>query len=282
MKKKSKAFEDLGLIEFPSLSDISECNQLSLCKNPIRTLDSLPTIQCLEELDLSNTMLESFEGTKKQPRLKRINIDYTPLSYYAGVNIMALLAFGLQIENVGNSIISESERKIASNYHNKLEPLILKGFVITWLNPVRLVHSRTYEWIVIEDMTIIPLSNCLIPVPAPMTPQINKKPLKRKSSIDLVNPPDLQALRCLYSHVSTRRIIVKSTSDADLHTDQKMDMSESPQTLPEGEPINKRRVKIVTKKIRTSHTASTEIQEPITPTKKRRVIKMKPGDYSTI
>lgn len=140
---KFKSFANLKLTRFPDISKLESFSQLSFSNNPIKSFVSLPSLQKLTNLELDNLKIVSFEGANPQPSLIKISLKNTPLETYKFFIPMVLIVFGMQISFVNGVPISSSNYRIASIAPEIIRPLLVSGWLLTSVNPIRFIHSKT-------------------------------------------------------------------------------------------------------------------------------------------
>ena len=145
-------FSKKGLQTFPSFREISSFESLDFSFNPISSLRTLPVLPLLENLNMDGTNLESFAHSQKQPSLKVLNLKNTPLSFYPGIKVMSLVAFGFWLTEVNGMKITEEEIEIAQKISPRLRPLLLNGWNLTSTDPPRVVHCQTHECGTLDDI----------------------------------------------------------------------------------------------------------------------------------
>ena len=145
-------FSKKGIKNFPSFREISSFDSLDFSFNPISSLRSLPVLPLLENINLEGTNLESFAHSQKQPSLKILNLKNTPVSFYPGIKIMALVAFGFWLIEVNGMKINDEEVKFAQKISPRFRPLLLNGWILTSTDPPRVVHCQTHECGTLDDI----------------------------------------------------------------------------------------------------------------------------------
>ena len=136
-------FSNQNLTDFPPFEVISSYDSLDFSNNPISILKNLPILPLVEEIDLSNTNIVSFYGAKKQPSLNSIRLKNTPISNYPGIKVMCIVAFGYWLKTVDDEPITASEQQIAQKIGPRLHPLLESGWILTSLEPPRIIHFKT-------------------------------------------------------------------------------------------------------------------------------------------
>ena len=102
---------------------------------------SMPTNA--EDLNLDGTGLLSFAGASISPTLRSFSCRKTPLGGYQYLSLMACLAFGKTLMKVNQVPILAKTKSLASSLSQKIRPLIVDGWLIVALSPVRLIHAET-------------------------------------------------------------------------------------------------------------------------------------------
>lgn len=144
-KKKFLIMTGQGLVSFPDLGKNSEIEILDLSNNPIDNFETLPTIPSLKYLTLDSTEIYSFYRAQSQPSLTKLSIQNTPLSKYQFINIMTIIVYGFQINQVNKNFVSKNELKIAFQMADFLRPYLLRGWILVGIDKIQLFHPLTHQ-----------------------------------------------------------------------------------------------------------------------------------------
>jgi hypothetical protein len=128
------------LTSFPRLP--SACVAVTASNNPIRSLETHPTIDGLTRLDLSNTALDSFAAAARQPSLTVLLLHGSPLGAEPYLAEMALIVLSDALEIVNSTFVRAGQREFARAAAS-LRADLLGGWLLRALAPLRLVHART-------------------------------------------------------------------------------------------------------------------------------------------
>lgn len=134
-------FINQNLTEFPLIKDVGECFTLNLTKNPVVNFKSLKEYDSLVSLILNDTKLSSFKFAPNLPQLEEICFCNTPLYKNELCKIMTLIAFGeKKLKCINFQEVTERERKEASRLSIKVRDLVVEGWVLTSVDPIRLFN----------------------------------------------------------------------------------------------------------------------------------------------
>lgn len=170
-----------NLKEIPITKKIESATELYLDKNPITSLANLPSIPCLQVLSLSHTKIESFKGAKEQPSLTSLIMLNSPLGADQFFRVMALIVYGNQVNKINNAKIPSESLKLADHLRPHIKDLLLAGWTITSVSPVKLINRETRERKVIHVPTVKPTNTLSSPSSSgAVTP---KKPASSSQSV---------------------------------------------------------------------------------------------------
>jgi hypothetical protein len=119
------------------------CDSLDLSDNPIRSFQDLGTIPQLEELNLSKTLIESFQFVQPQPALTRIWLSGAPVGHYVASDVMSVIAFGSNVQYLNGHPISAKARSLGENFRPKFLTYLREGWLIMGFDPLRGMHVKT-------------------------------------------------------------------------------------------------------------------------------------------
>ena len=139
-----RSLDNLNLKSIPAIPEASKVTELRLQGNQLKNFVGMRQMERLTVLKLDNTQITSFIGAYEQPNLTTISIDHTPLSSFTYHRAMILMVLGQQIEMIGHKPVTSEERRFLQKLDPELRDLLLKGWLITSLNPVRLYHTVTH------------------------------------------------------------------------------------------------------------------------------------------
>ena len=139
-----KSLDNRNLTTIPPIPGASKVTELRLQGNRLKNFTGLPRMDRLEVLRLDNTEITSFIGACEQPNLRAIILDHTPLASFAYFRVMTLMVFGPQLETIGQKPITAEERRLAQKLDPQLREFLLKGWLLTSLQPARLYNTVTH------------------------------------------------------------------------------------------------------------------------------------------
>ena len=141
----TKTMEQRNLKKFPRFPGNNNITELKVCNNPIESFEGMQVMYKLESLRIDGTKIKSFVGAVEQPNLKVIYLSNTLLSRYHYVRVMARIVFGDSLNCVGSRPLSSQEKLIASRYKDSIRGFLLKGWILTSVNPIKLFNPATRE-----------------------------------------------------------------------------------------------------------------------------------------
>ena len=155
----TKSYENRKLTEFPKVPNAQNLLELRVTGNPIKDFTGLQRMEKLQVLKVDNTEIATFVGAVPQPNLTYLSLEKTPLALFQHYRLMAYMVFGAPLATVSGKPISKEERRLAEKLNPVLRDYLLKGWVITSLNPVRLYNVANRTRLVVflpEDFDEIP------------------------------------------------------------------------------------------------------------------------------
>lgn len=136
----TKSYENRKLTEFPKVPNAQSLLDLRMTGNPIKDFVGLQRMEKLQVLKVDNTEISSFIGACEQPNLTYLSLEKTPLFLFQYHRLMARMVFGPSLTTVCGKPISKEEHRLAEKLNPLLRDYLLKGWVITSMNPVRLYN----------------------------------------------------------------------------------------------------------------------------------------------
>ncbi|EAX94133.1 hypothetical protein TVAG_080380 [Trichomonas vaginalis G3] len=146
-------FSQKNLEKFPPFMQISQFETLDFSFNPLSSLETLPILPLLEALNLEGTKIGSFANSQRQPTLKQLNIINTPISYYQGFRVMSIIIFGPGLTEINGQKVTQQELLAVEKLMPRLRPLLLDGWILTNVEPPRLMHSETHASGLLDEIS---------------------------------------------------------------------------------------------------------------------------------
>lgn len=150
---ETKSFKGFKLKTFPNLSKWLNCTLLNFSFNPLENFQGLQSLPNLKILYLDNTQLSSFIGVPELNSLEMISIKLTPINAYKKADIMCAIAFPKLIF-VNGEEIKRDRYRFAKQNREALLPFLYNGWLLTSINPIRFIHSKTRKRITIKTPSI--------------------------------------------------------------------------------------------------------------------------------
>jgi hypothetical protein len=133
----------MKLTTFPPSSRINKYDSLDFSGNPIDSFRDLQTLPLLSHLNVSRTLIATFEGAQAQPSLQTLRISGAPIDKYETSPIMYVIVFGPQIRHVNGQGIPKIVRSVAERLRPFVLPYLREGWILMGINPIRLLHPKT-------------------------------------------------------------------------------------------------------------------------------------------
>lgn len=146
----TKSFKGFKLKKFPNLTKWTNCTLLNFSHNPLEDFQGLQSLPNLKDLYLDNTKISSFVGAPELPSLQTISIKSTPLNAYKKADIMCAIAFGTQLVFINGEEIKRDKLRFARQNRDTLLPFLRDGWLLTSINPIRFIHSKTRKRITVK------------------------------------------------------------------------------------------------------------------------------------
>ncbi|KAK8838713.1 hypothetical protein M9Y10_032752 [Tritrichomonas musculus] len=156
----TKSFKGFKLKKFPDLSKWTNCTLINFSLNPIVDFQGMQSLPNLKDIYLDNTKLSSFRGVPELPSLETISIKSTPINAYKKADIMCVIAFGCQLVLINGEEIRRDKLRFAQQNRDVLLPYLRDGWLLTSINPIRFIHSKTRQRITVKtSLSLFPKSN---------------------------------------------------------------------------------------------------------------------------
>ena len=142
---RTKTFQQRNLTTFPLIQSNEDVDEIVILSPRVKNFIGMMNMDHLISLKLSNTQINSFKGGKILPSLKILFLSNTPISRYTHYRIMALIVFGCSLTTIDYGAVKRSEKHAAEKYNDTLRPLLIDGWVVTMLNPIKLYNPETRQ-----------------------------------------------------------------------------------------------------------------------------------------
>ena len=133
-----------GLEEFPELTKRQlNATNLNLSGNKLTNLRGMVEMPNLKELNLDYNKIKSLKYAYDSENLVSISLKNNPISNESHLKVMCLIVFGQKLEQVNQQEITAAEYRLADFFRPKLHDYIIDGYVISSLDPIRLLDPVT-------------------------------------------------------------------------------------------------------------------------------------------
>lgn len=139
----SLSYDSRNLHSIPKIPENQLITELKLSNNPLTNFRGLHTIPSLEFLRCDNTKIESFEDACYQPKLVNLNLSKTPVAMFRLYRIMAVIVFGDSLELINYIHLRQTEKSKASFLRERLYDQLVKGWILTSTEPLRIYNPKT-------------------------------------------------------------------------------------------------------------------------------------------
>jgi hypothetical protein len=103
-------------------------------------------------------------------------VDFSPLESWQYLAEMSLIAISPRLERISGKSITRKQREFAASASNTLLPLLVTGWILVALDPIRVLHDRTRaRKFVFKGST---------PIKPPLLPSRRPSPTQRTRSVD--------------------------------------------------------------------------------------------------
>ena len=137
-------FSGRNLSYFPQVSEDTNIYKLDLSNNRMTNFSGMKTYRSLIQLLADdNPKLSSFKGISNHNQLQHFSCKNTPLGNSANIVLMAVIIFGKSLEFVNGKKVPESMYPKAENLKPHVLKYLLDGWLITNINPIKIIHPET-------------------------------------------------------------------------------------------------------------------------------------------
>ena len=175
----------------------NDCSFIDLSLNNLTDFTNFPpSLPDLTALILDSNQIVSFNGIQSSsfPKLRFLSLKQNPISQNIYFKLMCLIVFGSQLHSINGEKVNEPQRQNANKLRKLLFPDLIKGKIITNLDPLR--FKEFFSENEIYDTKTTPLrknspvqikSRGTFSSPIPYIERAPKKSFQKNRIIEMIN-----------------------------------------------------------------------------------------------